>query len=90
VRLGPGLKKCSCEFTSSAPDMDGGASPGVRFGLPQYLVGDRGCVALDEEKKPQTIKTATPMTSLKPYRKMAPNTAKSSRVMATSTWSFRP
>jgi hypothetical protein len=22
VRLGPGLKKCSCEFTSSAPDLD--------------------------------------------------------------------
>jgi hypothetical protein len=53
VRLGLGLKQCSCEFTSSAADVYGGASPGVRFGFPQDFVGDGGCVALAKEKKSQ-------------------------------------
>ena len=50
VPLGLGLKQCSCEFTSSAADVDGRASLGIRLGFAQDFVGD-GAVSPSPQRR---------------------------------------
>src|SRR5829696_8714701 len=51
----PALLMLNRARTSSAADVDGRTSLGLRFGFPQDLVGDRSGISLSEQKKAEQV-----------------------------------